>query len=280
MRILPSAFPALLLTACLLPTALGEEPKPPAADPEVVAHFKTKGMVASFKSGAYDDKGLVVLSVTDAANEYKDFPLADESYAVLAKAKGVQALDLSRIQCTDAGLKAVAAHQGIESIVVRGGDVTDAGIGALAGAKSLKRVVLKGAKGNADAGIGELAKLPKLESLRLEYVELTGSCFGKFESAKGLRTLELDGVAGLTDAGAERIAKLKGLTRLSIATSGKRVLTAAGIRAVADAHVPYSFGFDRELLDDDLLVALVAKGWLYGPPPPERSSPVPPRPRR
>ncbi len=267
----PVLIATLLLT--LPPLARAQEKKP-TEDPEVVAHFKAKGLVATFEAGAYDDRGLVVLSVTDAADKFKDVEVTEESYAVLAKAKGIQALDLNRIKCTDAGLKAVAAHLGIESILVRGDAVTGAGIGALAGAKSLKRVILKGAMANADAGIAELAKLPKLESLRIESVELTGSCFEKFESAKSLRTLELDYTKGVTDEGAKQIAKLKGLTRLQLGTSsGNRLLTTAGLRAIADGHVPSSFSFDRELLDDDLLIALVAKGWLYGPSPPGTTFP-------
>jgi hypothetical protein len=35
-----------------------------------------------------------------------------------------------------------------------------------------------------------------------------------------------------------------------------------------DARLPAKFEFDKKLIDDDLLQALVAKGWLYGPTPP------------
>jgi internalin A len=95
---------------------------------------------------------------------------------------------------------------------------------------------------------------------------LNGSCFEAFAGSKTLESITLEYVDGFTDEGAKHLGKLPKLNELKIGSSfGEKKLTAAGIKAIVDAHMPAKFEFDRKLIDDDLLESLVAKGWLYGP---------------
>src|SRR5207248_4735475 len=139
-----------------------------------------------------------------------------------------------------------AAIPQLEGIIVSGEDVTDAGVKALAGCKSLDNVALFGTKKVTDAGVKELAALPKLQALYLAFMPLTGSCFEAFAGSKTLTSLTLDYVEGFTDDGARHVAKLTNLTELKI-TGGfaERPLTAAGIKAIVDAHLPAKFEFDK-----------------------------------
>src|SRR5262245_33815638 len=113
-----------------------------------------------------------------------------------------------------------------------------------------------------DAGIKELAALPKLKTLYIGFLKLDGSAFEAFAGSQSLTALILDFIDGLTDAGAKHIAKIPNLADLKIKVGfGESKLTSAGIKAIADVRVPASFDFEKKLLDDDLLRALVAKNW-------------------
>jgi Leucine-rich repeat (LRR) protein len=237
--------------------------------PEVAAYFKKKGWSLARDTRISDFKPLTFLVVQDRAKPFDKIDLTADDYKMIARSKTVQALDLRWVKATDEGLKAVAGIPQLEAVIVAEELVTDAGIKALAGSKSLDNVTLIGTKKVTDAGVKELAALPNLKTLYLSMVTLTGSAFEAFAGSKTLESVTLEYVDGFTDAGAKNLAKLPNLNALKITTGFQgTALTTAGIKAIADAHLPAKFDFDKKLLDDDLLEALVAKGWLYGPSPP------------
>jgi hypothetical protein len=240
---------------------------PAGEDPEVVAHAKKKGWHLFQDMRIADGKRLVFLSVENRDKPFEDVTLAADDYKMIAKATTVQMLDLRKVKNTQEGLQSVAGMGQLEGIIV-GGDATDAGMKALAKCPSLEFVTLS-AKPVTDDGIKELAALPKLKALYLMGMTITGSGFAAFAGSKTLEAVGLEFVDGFTDDGARNLAKLPNLKDLKIGASfGESKLTAAGIKAIVDAHLPAKFEFDKKLIDDALLEALVAKGWLYGPSPP------------
>ena len=58
------------------------------------------------------------------------------------------------------------------------------------------------------------------------------------------------------------MSSLTGLKELELSDVN---MTPAGLKSIAEKHVPARFNFDRALIDDDCLKLLVAKGWLYRP---------------
>jgi len=141
----------------------------------------------------------------------------------------------------------------------------------LAGSKSLRHVSILGREEDhrrRGQGTGRAAETPGLDP-RVE--TLDGSCFAAFSGTKTLTSLTLLFTNGLTDDGARHIAKLLALDELSIGDGiGERKLTADGIRAIVEGRLPAKFGFNHRVMDDEMFVSLVKKGWLYGPTPPGR----------
>jgi internalin A len=237
-------------------------------DPEVAGYLKKKGWPLIRDMRIADGKWVVLLSVEDRDKPFQDVTLTPDDYKMIARSKTVQLLDLRKVNNTDDGLKAVAGIPQLEGIIVKGDDVTDDGVKALARCPSLDQVSLI-TKKVTDAGVKELAALPKLQWLYLGFMTLSGSAFEAFAGSKKLQSVTLEYVDGLTDEGAKHLAKLPNLNELKIGRGfGEGKLTAAGIKAIVDARLPARFEFDKKLIDDDLLEALVRKGWLYGPTPP------------
>lgn len=235
-------------------------------DPELAAYFKKKG----WKSGeqANDGKLLLHLQVRNPAGTSEKIALTADDYKMIARSKAVQYLDLWEVKNTDAGLKILAGMPQLVVLLVSGDDVTDAGIEPFAKCRSLTRIHLATER-VTDAGIKALGKLPGLRVLVLLGLRLNGSAFQAFAGSKSLECLWLELVKGFTDEGAKNLGKLPNLTDLRIRTaSGEKTPTAAGIKAIADAHLPTTFEFDRNLIDDDLFESLVKNGWLYGRTPP------------
>jgi hypothetical protein len=242
---------------------------PAKEDPEAAAHFKKKGWSVIRDQRISDGKRLVYLIVENRDKPFEDIAITDDDYKMIARTKSVQVLDLRRVKCTDAGLKTVTTIPQLEAIIVGGEDVTDAGLKNLAGCKTLDNVALLKTTKVTDAGIKELAALPKLQSLYLAFFALDGSGFAPFAGSKTLTSITLDYIDGFTDDGAKNLARLPALKELTLKKGfGESKLTGAGIRAIVEARLPAKFDFDRRLIDDALLEALVAKGWLYGPTPP------------
>jgi internalin A len=240
---------------------------PTNEDPEVAEYCKKKGWRLMRDLRIVDRKPTVILVVENRDKPFEDLTITDNDYKMIARSKSVQLLDLRKVKNTDAGLKTVAGIGQLEGISVGGEDVTDAGIKALAGCRSLEAVTLA-TKKVSDAGVKELAALPKLRWLYLGFMTLTGSGFEPFAGSKTLESVTLEYVDGLTDDGAKNLAKLPNLNELKIGKGfGESKLTAAGIKAIVDTHLPAKFDFDKKLMDDSLLEALVKKGWLYGPAP-------------
>lgn len=256
----------------------GDSPKgaPPAGqlgaaptdeDPEVMAYAKAKGWRIYTDMRIADGKRLVYLDVEDAKKPFDTVTATADDYKMMAKSKAAQVLNLTRVKCTDEGLKLIAASPRLEGIIVNGEGVTDAGLKALAGCKTLESVTVMSAEKVTDAGVKELAALPKLQALHLAFTKADGSAFEAFAGARALTALTIDYASDLTDAGAKHVAKLPNLNELKLKGGfGANKLTAAGIKAIVDARLPAKFEFDTKLIDDDLFAALVAKGWLYGPP--------------
>ncbi len=283
MRVLAFSLAALLAAAGYSMT--GPAPDAEAAgpalgatpvdeDPEVLAHVKAKGWWLITDVRIADGKRLVFLTPQDKAKSYEDIDLTPADFAMIARSKSAQVVDLMKVKNTDdAALKVIAAMPRIEGVAVKSEVVTDAGIKALAGCKTLDFVTLFGTKKVTDAGVKELAALPKLKTLHLSFFALDGSAFAAFAGSPTLESVTLDYIDGFTDDGARNLAKLPKLNELKLG-SGKQ-LTAAGIKAVVDARLPAKFEFDKKLIDDALFASLVAKGWLYGPSPPGTKSPKP-----
>jgi hypothetical protein len=256
------------------PPAAPATPAAPAAtaakeDPEVVDFIKQKGWWLAEDTRISDGKRLAFLTVRDPQKSFEDIKLTPDDFKMIARAKTVQVLDLRQVKnLTDDTLKTIAGMPQLEGILVMCEEVTDAGAKALAQCKSLDNIALFSAKKVTDAGVKELAALPKLQSLYLGFATLDGSAFEAFAGSKTLQSLTLDYVEGFTDDGAKNLAKLPNLNELKIGSGfGDRKLTAGGIKAIVDARLPAKFEFDKKLIDDDLLVSLVRKGWLWGPTP-------------
>jgi hypothetical protein len=237
-------------------------PAPPSKlDPVVADYFKKKGW-------RYSGSGLVYLCVENPDKPFQEITLTQEDYRMISRAKSIQALDLRHVKNTDDGLKMLTDLSELEQIEIGGDDVTDAALKSLAQCRSLMSVTLA-TKKVTDAGIRELAALPKLKSLLLFAMTLNGSAFEAFAGSKSLESINMQLVNVLTDDGAKHLGRLPNLNDLEVdAGFGEKKLTAAGIRSIVDGRLPAKFVFDRTLIDDGLLEALVAKGWLYGPSPP------------
>ena len=241
---------------------------PPAEDPDVVAAFKAKGWTLKTREffSPYSDALSSPLTLTvEDPKSVAGSGLTPDDYALIARSKTAQMLDLSNVNTSDAGLRVVAGMPRLRGIIVLGRSVTDAGVKALAGCRSLETVHL-GTERVTDAGVRELAALPNLRTLSLAMVPVHGSAFEAFAEAKSLAEVTVSSTATLTDDGVRHLARIPNLRTLDIRNLGSRgKVTTAGIRLVADGRVPARFKFDPALLDDDLFVALVGKGWLYGP---------------
>jgi hypothetical protein len=236
---------------------------PDNEDREVLAYVNSKGWKLYTDMRISDGKRLVYLSVEDKNKPFEKVSLTGDDYKMIAKSKALQVLDLSKTECTDDGLKTVASIPQMEGIIVNGEQVTDAGVKALAQSKSLDNVMLMSTKKVTDAGIKALAALPKLQSLYLSFFSLTGSAFEAFAGSPTLTSVTLEYIDGFTDEGAKHLAKLPNLNELKIGGGfGEQKLTSAGIKAIVASRVPARFEFDKKLIDDDLLQALVAKGWF------------------
>src|SRR5688572_8041561 len=87
--------------------------------------------------------------------------------------KPVTAVDFTRVQVTDAGLKELAHLKQLTSLDVWGTKVTDAGLKELAHLKQLTWLRLGEAYAVTDAGLKELADLKQLTSLSLSHTQVT-----------------------------------------------------------------------------------------------------------
>lgn len=236
---------------------------PDNEDPAVLNHLKQKGWKLYTDMRISDGKRLVYLTVESKDKPFEKVAIGTDDYKVIAKSKALQVLDLRNVECTDEGLAAIADVPQMEGILVNGEAVTDAGVKALARSKSLDNVTLFGTKKVTDAGVKELAALPKLRTLYLAFFALDGSAFEAFAGSKTLTSVTLEYMDGLTDAGVAHLGKIPNLNELKIGGGfGERKVTAAGIRAIVETRLPAKFEFDKKLIDDDLLAALVAKNWF------------------
>jgi internalin A len=255
------------------PDIEGKKENPLAAeDAEVAAYIKKKGWSLNRDMRLGDLKWMVFLTVENSEKPFEDVTITDDDAKMIAKSKTVQVLNLNKVKNTsDAHLKVIAGIPQLEGILIKGEEVTDAGLKALAQCKSLENVALGSTKKVTDAGVKELAALPKLQALHLGFMTLTGEAFKDFAGAKNLESVTLEYVDGIDDQAAKHLAALPNLNALKIGKGfGESKLTAKGIKAIVDKRLPASFEFDKKLIDDDLLQALVAKGWLYGPGPPSK----------
>jgi hypothetical protein len=194
--------------------------------------------------------------------------VTDAGVKELARCRSLDCVELSTKKVTDAGIKELAALPKLQALSLRHMTLTASAFKAFAGSRTLRWVSLEYVNA-ADAAVKELAALPNLQKLSLTGMTLTGSTFEAFAGSRTLRSVILESVNGFTDDGARHLARLPNLDELKIndRSFGEAKLTAAGIKAIVDARLPAKFEFDTRLIDDDLLEALVGKGWLYGPTP-------------
>ncbi len=237
-------------------------------DPEVADYLKKKNWWLTQEVRHADAKHVIFLHIRNHDAPSADVAVTGDDLKMLAKAKIVQVLDLSKVKgMTDEGLRLIAGSPRLEGIVVTGEEVTDAGVKALTRCHSLQMVKLLSTKKVTDAGIKELAALPKLQFLHLSGLTLSGSAFEAFAESKTLQWVDLEFINGLTDEGARHLARLPRLHDLKMCSGpGEKRLTSATIKTIVDTRLPTRFDFDPRLIDDELLKALVEKGWLYGPP--------------
>ena len=231
-------------------------------DPEVLAYYKSKGWDLTTMPIAGNIR--LFLQVRSGKNQLDGGMISPEDYKMIARSKAVRGVLFEEVNCTDKGLMTVAGMPALELIRVHGENVTDDGMKALAGCKSLVEVAVVGCPRVTDAGIRELAALPNLRSLYMRHVTLNWSALASFSESRSLRSLVLDSVGGLTDMGITHLGKIPNLDCLIIAGVEPK-FTTAGIKAILDERLPDDFRFDNRLIDDELFVSLVAKGWLYGP---------------
>jgi internalin A len=256
---IPSPVPANLPTEQKSSEPVRSKPiDPKNEDPEVLALVNKKGWKIIYDQPLYGR--LTHITIEDS--EYKK-AVTDDDYKTLAKSKTVQSLVLYNVD--DAGLKALAAIPHLEKILVSGKAVTDVGIKALASCKTLKKITLH-TDNVTDAGIKELAVLPNLQELNCGFMSINGSAFEAFKQCKTLTSLDIDYVAQFNDDGVRHLSLLPNLNELTIKKGDKdSKFTSAGLKMIVDTRLPDKFNIDKEILDDTLLEALVAKGWLYGP---------------
>ena len=223
----------------------------PAEDPEFLALVKKRGW--PFDRDRFDRRELLKLRVYDNGKMYgAELVLSTEDLKTIAKSKTVQSIDLTRVnKLKNDGLKLLSGMPQLEELKVQSDNITD-------------------------DGIKVLAALPKLRSLSILWSKINGTGLAPFAESKTLQELELGNVDGFDDVGARIVAKIPNLSALKISTGldpSAKKLTTEGLRAIVSAYVPKEFHFDHELIDDDVLEKLVAKGWLYGPSQPMREKP-------
>jgi hypothetical protein len=231
-------------------------------DPDVAGYFKKKGWSLRPDIRTWDGRKLIYLGVENRDKPFENVVLTADDYKMIAKSKTAQGLDLFKAKNTDDGLKTVAGIPQLQAILIDGEEVTDTGIKALANCKNLETITLRFARKVTDAGIKELAVLPKLQVLYLVAMTLKGSAFEAFTGSKALESITLESVGDFTDHGAKQLAKIPNLKELKLHVGG---MTPAGIKAIVDTRLPAAFDFSKRLMDDEVLEALVAKGWLPTP---------------
>ena len=217
-------------------------------DADVRKHVQDKKWVVKAAQilETIDEKPLT-LTVGSDDSPSEDATLGEDDLKVLAKLKTVQCVNLPRIKNADAACRKLAGLPQLVGVSLVQGEVSD-------------------------ESVMELAKLPKLKYLHLNVVcKVSGSCFKAFENSQTLESV-IFGFLVPMDAGATKslgkIAKLNYLHIMDVyrnKTDGK--LSTDGIREIIATRSPYIFKFDERLLDDDLLIDLIKKGWAYGPAP-------------
>jgi hypothetical protein len=226
---------------------LAEEMKKPLdEDPEVARYFKDKGWAIHRDVRFADNAGMVYLTIEAPGG--KRVALTPDDSKMIARSKAITMLDLRKADMDDEGLRAISGIPTLEDVVVWGGETSKL----------------------TPAGIKTLAAIPKLHALWLMFVKIDDSTFEPFAKSETLRELHMEHVDGLNDVSVRPLADIPHLDNLTIKGGfGENKLTSAGIGAIVKKRCPAEFEFDTKLLDDDLLEALVAKGWLYGPSPPD-----------
>ena len=167
-----------LLIVCLTGLAVsplrGDEPK---EDDAVGIIKKLGGDVMR------DEKapGKPVVLVTFASTDLDDDGLKQAAKA-MAGMKGLQTLDISGTQVTDAGLKELALLKGLRKLRISAMPLTDAGLGVLKELKDLEYLDLNATK-VTDKGVKDLAALKTLKQLLLLGSEVTDKGFNELKAS-------------------------------------------------------------------------------------------------
>lgn len=107
----------------------------------------------------------------------------DESAEHLAKATGLQVLNLPQSDVTDAGMEKLASLQNLVQLRIGSSQLTDAGLESLKQLPKLKRVHLI-AVPLTDKGLAVFHDLPKLESLYIDGAKLSDAAYERLFAAK------------------------------------------------------------------------------------------------
>lgn len=245
--------------------ARAEPPKPVSLnladeDKDLSALVKAKGWELGKAYNLYAGAQLVFLNIEDRSKPSQRLKLSADEWKALAKSKVVQSLSLYQVEADDDALKAVAEMQALEIVTLSGEAITDAGLKHLVKVPRLWVLRLDG-KNVTDEGIAALAAAPALQVLYLSGEKFTGKAFAAFAKSK-LERLELWNLR-FGDEDAKELARTgPKLGLLQLLGTG---VTAVGLRAIAEKHVPQYLGFNYKHLDDELFALLVSKGWLYRP---------------
>ncbi|MBI1247068.1 hypothetical protein GC197_04395 [bacterium] len=233
---------------------------PTAEDPELLKKFTEKGWI--IRRTFLIDTGEPIIQFDPNGK------LADEDYDEIVKSKTISFLDLMGInEANDQILGKLPQLTSLKRVLLGGDTITDEGLSALATCPNLNSVILVSrSKEITDKGIAALAGSKNLKILRISYFPSDGQCFAAFEEHPKLSWLEIEEAINLTDAGAEHIAKIPHLEQLVIKTESlfgpsNPKVTRQGIAAIVNGNMPKKFRAPPELIDDDLFVAMLEKGW-------------------
>ena len=136
-------------------------------------------------------------------------PDADSVFERLGKLTGLQELDLSRVQFTDAEMRYVKQLIHLQNLNLSNTGLTDAGLAHLAGLTNLRSLNLRGTK-ITDAGLVHLREMTHLETLALSTTQITDAGLASLSRCTALQVLQLYGTQ-ITGPG---LAHVKGMTKL------------------------------------------------------------------
>lgn len=241
----------------LVEEGLGQTPTD-EEDPEVLKKFEEKGWRLYNDFLISNGDPIVSLSFNGE--------LTDEDLELISQSKTISFLNLMTANPSDEGVKKLAQLKTLERILIGGEDVTDEGVKALVACPKLNSVIIMLTKKVTDDGVAALAEVDTLHTLWISHVPITGECFAKYEEHPTLRELKLEGMGDFTDEAAISISKIPNLETLKLDVSSwlssGEGLTRKGVAAIVNGNMPKHFDAPDALIDDELFLTMLDKGWV------------------